>query len=99
MEKSAAFEDACVQVLLGKEATLSAEQHRFVKDFTVNVASSMNAEDDRSEFAERTMRAKACHVLSLHRHGVLPIRLVMLLFLKVNKRFWGEVTVSKVVNA
>ncbi|KAE8903578.1 hypothetical protein PF005_g4483 [Phytophthora fragariae] len=43
--------------------------------------------------------SKARHVLSLHRHSILPIRLEMLLFLKINRRFWGAATVSKVVNA
>ncbi|KAF1789765.1 hypothetical protein GQ600_2558 [Phytophthora cactorum] len=43
--------------------------------------------------------SKARHVLSLHRNGILPIRLEMLLFLKVSRHFWGAATVSKVVNA
>ncbi|OWZ16026.1 hypothetical protein PHMEG_00010230 [Phytophthora megakarya] len=106
--KSAAFEDGCVQVLMRKEAGLSAEQHNFLKDCTVTVAGSMSDEDDRSEFAQCTTRAqettsccsslsRGCHVLSLHRHGVLPLE--MLLFLKVNMRFGGVATVSMVVNA
>ncbi|EGZ09385.1 hypothetical protein PHYSODRAFT_254667 [Phytophthora sojae] len=43
--------------------------------------------------------SKARHVLSLHRHRILPSRLEILLFLKINRRFWGAATVSKVVNA
>ncbi|KAE9128037.1 hypothetical protein PF007_g5400 [Phytophthora fragariae] len=43
--------------------------------------------------------SKARHVLSLHRHRILPIRHEMLLFLKINRRFWRAATVSKVVNA
>ncbi|KAE8883991.1 hypothetical protein PF002_g14491 [Phytophthora fragariae] len=43
--------------------------------------------------------SKARHVLSLHRHGILPARLEMLLFMMVNRRFWGAATRSKVVNA
>ncbi|OWZ17626.1 hypothetical protein PHMEG_0008411 [Phytophthora megakarya] len=49
--------------------------------------------------AVQRLFSKAYHVLSVHRHGILIIRLDMLLFLKVNRHFWGAVTVSKVVNA
>ncbi|KAF4148370.1 hypothetical protein GN958_ATG02441 [Phytophthora infestans] len=43
--------------------------------------------------------SKVRYVLSLHRHNSLPICLEMLLFLKINRRFWEAATVSKVVNA
>ncbi|OWY92986.1 hypothetical protein PHMEG_00037776 [Phytophthora megakarya] len=45
---------------------------------------------------QRLIFSKAHHV---HRHSILIIRLDMLLFLKVNRHFWGAATVSKVVNA
>ncbi|ETP29559.1 hypothetical protein F442_21330 [Phytophthora nicotianae P10297] len=131
---SAVFEDACVQVLLGKEATLTEAQHEVLKAFDPTGAIPAHDHDDDEEsedrdgFADRAPRtrkkqrvavrtydgvrfipptsnaverlfSKARHVLSFHRQGILPIRLEMLLFLRVNRRFWSAATVSKLVNA
>ncbi|RLN97486.1 hypothetical protein BBJ28_00003742 [Nothophytophthora sp. Chile5] len=107
--KSPDFEDACVKVLVGKETELSADQHELLKPFAVqfrwDAARAMSAVYGGVKFTPPTSNAverlfsKACHVLSLHRPGILPIRLEMLLFLKVNRHFWGAATVSKVANA
>ncbi|EGZ08117.1 hypothetical protein PHYSODRAFT_527104 [Phytophthora sojae] len=40
----------------------------------------------------------AKHTLSNHRHGMLPVHLETVLFLKLNRRFWNAGTVTKVVN-
>ncbi|KAE9006829.1 hypothetical protein PR002_g16387 [Phytophthora rubi] len=59
--KSAAFENACVQVLLGKEAELSAEQRGLLKDFAVPISGlsdSVAEGDDRAGFADRALRAR-----------------------------------------
>lgn len=42
--------------------------------------------------------SRAKHTLSHHRHGMLPVNLEAVLFLKENRRFWGANTVVKVVN-
>ncbi|EGZ16824.1 hypothetical protein PHYSODRAFT_503726 [Phytophthora sojae] len=43
--------------------------------------------------------SRAKHTLSHHRHGMLPVNLGAVLFLKENRRFWGANTVMKVVNS
>ncbi|ETM00481.1 hypothetical protein L917_02800 [Phytophthora nicotianae] len=121
----AVFEDACVQVLLGKEATLTEAQHEVLKALNRTGAITAHDNDDESEdrdgFADRALRtrkkqrvavrtydgvrfipptsnaverlfSKERHVLSFHRQGILPIRLEMLLFLRVNRRFWSAAT-------
>ncbi|GMF19279.1 unnamed protein product [Phytophthora lilii] len=62
--KSAAFENACVQVLLGKKADLSTEQRSLLKDFAEPVAGlrETSAEyDDGAGFADRALRASKKH--------------------------------------
>ncbi|KAG1697045.1 hypothetical protein DVH05_028569 [Phytophthora capsici] len=41
----------------------------------------------------------AKHTLSLHRHGMLPMHLEAVLFLKLNRRLLKAATVAKVVHA
>ncbi|KAF1786658.1 hypothetical protein GQ600_13833 [Phytophthora cactorum] len=62
--KSPVFDKACVQVLLGQEAELTAEQHVHLRDFAVPAARHAGNDGDEDEddscdgFADRAPRAR-----------------------------------------
>ncbi|KAG3088364.1 hypothetical protein PI125_g18379 [Phytophthora idaei] len=60
--KSPVFDKACVQVLLGQEAELTAEQHVLLRDFAVPAARHAGNDEDEDDscdgFTDRAPRAR-----------------------------------------
>ncbi|KAE9292082.1 hypothetical protein PR003_g24855 [Phytophthora rubi] len=78
-------------ILRTKSSAAEVQELRSVQA-TLALLAKSDEIDTESDAGVKQIR----HILTLHRHRIPPIRLEMMLFLKVNRCFWGATaTVSK----